>query len=384
MSAFHREPGRVTEMIGSQTSRFWRRAVQYLLGGMRLVGNARKQAKALRRSEAYLAEAQRLSRTGSFGWSVPNGEMVWSEETFRIFQYDRTTKPTLERVLQRVHPEDAVLVKQIIERASQDGRDFDFEHRLLMPDDSIKHLHVVAHAINEESGNIEFVGAVMDVTAAKEAEERIRQDERELRVTLETIPAFVVSTLPDGSVDFMSQNWLDYLGHSRDEMLGWNWMNVTHPEDLDRVVNTWRAARAAAGPLEIEARFRQADGKYRWFLDRVVPLRDDKGNIVKWYATSFDIEDRKQAEEKLRQDERELRRITEAIAEPIGVLAPDGSTLYANQMMLNYVGLSLEDIKADDRPAEILHPDDLERTRDERQRGLSRGEPFQVEQRVRR
>src|SRR5882672_3520730 len=96
MSAFHREPGRVTEMIGFQTSRFWRPAVQYLLGGIRLVGNARKQAKALRRSEAYLAEAQRISRTGSFGWRVPNGEILWSEETFRIFQYERTTKPRSE------------------------------------------------------------------------------------------------------------------------------------------------------------------------------------------------------------------------------------------------------------------------------------------------
>ena len=140
---------------------------------------------------------------------------------------------------------------------------------------------------------------------------------------------------------------------------------------------------AAGEPLERETRYRRADGKYRWFLVRSVPLRDDKGNIVKWYATSFDIEDRKQAEEKLRQDERELRRITDAIAQPIGVLAPDGSTLYANQVVLDYAGLSLEDIKADDLAAEITHPDDLDRVRDEQQRGLSSGESFQMEQRVR-
>jgi formate hydrogenlyase transcriptional activator len=348
------------------------------------IEDRKRTEEKLRQSEGYLSEAQRLSHTGSFGWRVSTGEMLWSEETFRIFQCDPTTKPTVELILRQTHPEDAVFVKQTIERASQDEKDFDFEHRLLMPDGSIKHVRVVGHAEKDKSSELEFVGAVMDVTAAKEAEERIRQDETELRITIETIPAFVSSILPDGSVDFVSQSWLEYVGCSREEILGWGWKKTIHPEDLDRVLNNWQAARAAGGPLEIEARFRQADGKYRWFLDRVVPLRDDKGNIVKWYATSFDIEDRKQAEEKLRQDERELRRITEAIAEPIGVLAPDGSTLYANQMMLNYVGLSLEDIKADDRPAEILHPDDLERTRDERQRGLSRGEPFQVEQRVRR
>src|SRR5437870_3409759 len=99
--------------------------------------------RAEQRSEAYLAEAQRLSHTGSFGWKVSTSEIIWSEETYRIFQYDKTTTPTVESVLQRVHPEDAALVKQTIERASQNGKDFDFEHRLLMPDGSVKYVHVV-------------------------------------------------------------------------------------------------------------------------------------------------------------------------------------------------------------------------------------------------
>src|SRR4030081_3031602 len=98
----------------------------------------------LRRREACLAEAQRLSHTGSFGWRVSTGEILWSEETFRIFQYDRTTTPTVERILQRVHPEDAAAVRQTIERASQDEKDFDHEYRLVMPDGSVKHVHVVA------------------------------------------------------------------------------------------------------------------------------------------------------------------------------------------------------------------------------------------------
>src|SRR6266853_912011 len=103
-------------MTSAETSRFRRLAAQYFFGG---IGSAREQTKALRRSEANLAEAQRLSRTGSFGWSVSTGEILWSEETFRIFQYDRTTRPTVELVLQRIYPEDAPLVKQTIERAAQ-------------------------------------------------------------------------------------------------------------------------------------------------------------------------------------------------------------------------------------------------------------------------
>src|SRR5258708_4580240 len=128
------------------------------------------QEEKLQQSEAYLSEAQRLSHTGSFGWRVSTGEIIWSEETFRIFQYDRLTKPTVELVLQRVHPEDAALVRQTIGRAAQDGKDFDFEHRLLMPDGSVKHVHVVAHAAKDESDDTELVGAVIDVTAGKRAE----------------------------------------------------------------------------------------------------------------------------------------------------------------------------------------------------------------------
>jgi PAS domain-containing protein len=130
------------------------------------------------RSDAYLAEGQRLSHTGSFGWRPSTGEIIWSEETFRIFQYDRTTRPTVELILQqRVHPEDVALVRQTIERALQDGKGFDFEHRLRMPDGSIKHLRVVGSPSKDESGSLEFVGAVMDFTDRKCAEEKLRRSE---------------------------------------------------------------------------------------------------------------------------------------------------------------------------------------------------------------
>src|ERR1700720_4442808 len=128
------------------------------------------QEEKLQRSEAYLEEAQRLSHTGSFGWRPSTGEILCSEETFRIFQYDRATKPTVELILQRVHPEDTAFVKQNIERAARDGKDFDFEHRLLMRDGAVKHLQVVAHAERDKSGELEFVGALMDVTERKSAE----------------------------------------------------------------------------------------------------------------------------------------------------------------------------------------------------------------------
>jgi two-component system sensor kinase FixL len=130
---------------------------------------------ALRRSEAYLNEAQRLSHTGSFGWNVAREEIVWSEETYRIFGYEPSVKPTLELMLHRTHPDDLSAVKEIVRRAEVNGADWHTEHRLLMPDGSIKFVDVVARGAPDTSGNFEFVGAIMDETAAKQAEQDLNQ-----------------------------------------------------------------------------------------------------------------------------------------------------------------------------------------------------------------
>jgi PAS domain-containing protein len=132
----------------------------------------------LRRREAYLAEAQRLSHTGSFGWKVSSGELYWSDETFRIFQCDARTKPTVEFALSRVHPEDRDFVQQQIERASRHGEWVDLEHRLQLPDRSIKHLRVSARPSWDSSGELEFVGAITDVSEQRHAEGLIRDRER--------------------------------------------------------------------------------------------------------------------------------------------------------------------------------------------------------------
>jgi PAS domain S-box-containing protein len=133
----------------------------------------------LQRSESYLAGAQTLSQTGSFGWNTATGEIYWTAETFRIYEFDRANPPDIARIVQQTHPDDRALVEQTFDRARREKTDFDLEHRLLMPDGSVKHLQVVARASADESGDVEFVGAVMDVTQRKRAEEAQRVQERE-------------------------------------------------------------------------------------------------------------------------------------------------------------------------------------------------------------
>jgi PAS domain S-box-containing protein len=255
----------------------------------------RKQAEdALRRSRAYLTEAQSLSHTGSFGWKPSTGEHLWSEETYRIFQYDPTTKPTLDLVLERVHPEDRAHAQQTIERASQEKKDFEHEYRLLLPDGSVKYLHIVAHALSHASGGIEFAGAVMDITAGKEAEVRIRR-------IINTVPALLWSARPDGWIDFISQRLVDYTGMAMETGLGWGWQAAYHPDDLEQVLSKWQAALAEGKPFEAETRIRRFDGEYRWSLGRASPLLDRCGHILGWYGSHVDIHDRKLAEEKIRE-----------------------------------------------------------------------------------
>jgi PAS domain S-box-containing protein len=261
----------------------------------------------LQRSEAFLAEGQSLSHTGSFGWSVASGEIYWSVETYNIFEHDRAAKPTLEMVLRRTHPDDRDLVQQTVDRASETRADFDLEHRLLMPDGSVKHLHVSARALTTSSGDLEFVGAVTDVTAAKQAEEKSRQDAHELRCITDSIPQAIVVYNPDGRAIYVNRVALEYHGLSIEEVRSESLRDrVIHP-DIERLREVRRNALLNGAPFEYELRILRKDGKYRWFLIRYNPFRDEQGRLVRWYATGTDIEDRKVAEQHLQNENVALR-----------------------------------------------------------------------------
>jgi len=206
--------------------------------------------------------------------------------------------------------------------------------------------------------------------------------EDKFRVMIDMIPALAWCNLPDGSNEFLNQRFHDYTGLSEEEAHGWGWRAAFHPDDLEKLLDTWKGLLLSGEPGEIEARLRRFDGEYRWFLIRAVPHRDESGKIVNWYGVITDIEDRKRAEEKLRQDERELRRITDAIPQTIVIQSPDGVPIYANQAVLDYAGLTIEDVTTSDFRARIFHPEDIERLREERRAALARGVPFEIEQRA--
>src|SRR5882762_917233 len=218
--------------------------------------------------------------------------------------------------------------------------------------------------------------------ALRSAFEEIRNSEARLRKIIDTIPTLAWWTLPDGTGIFLNRRWHEYTGLSLEVVRGWGWQNAIHPEDLKDVQDKWLGRVAAGQPGEVECRLRRFDGVYRWFLCRSEPLRDESGNILNWYGTDTDIEDLKRAEAKLRSDEEELRRMTDAIPQNIIVLNPDGKAIYANRVTLEYTGLSLDEVLADDFRARVFHPDDVQRLREECDKALSDTAPFENEQRA--
>src|SRR6266581_2750140 len=405
----------------------------------------------LGRHESYLAEAQRLSHTGSFGWKPDTGEIIWSAETYRIFEYDRAVTPTIDLVAQRVHPEDRADVQSVIERASRGASDFEHAYRLLLPDGRVKHVHALAHVTQDASGNREFVGAVTDITDQRQAEESLRESEsylaeaqklshtgswawspdtdvrywseecyrvlgfdpldglprmeeliqrihpddqpafresarrakhtkldeevdyrivhpggavrdihsighpvfspcgdlieftgtvidvterkraeEELRASeskyrhlVDTTPAFVHTALPNGELDFLNRGWLEYVGVPLTDLLGWRWTSRIHPEDVEAFVAKWRASVRSGEPFLAESRVRRADGEYRWFIHHKEPLRNELGQIIKWYGSSIDIQERKTGEEKIREQEAELRQILDLAPQQVAVFGPN-------------------------------------------------------------
>ena len=215
------------------------------------------------------------------------------------------------------------------------------------------------------------------------ADEAIRSSERNLNLTINTIPTLIQVSRPDGTILSVNQAVLDYYGVTLQDMQKEDFRaRVYHPDDVERLREERMEALKRPLQFEYEQRALGKDGKYRWFLVRYNPLLDDQGRIDRWYATAFDIEDRKRAEEALGSAERNLNQIINTIPTHIYVLNTEGSVQYVNQAVMDYTGLSLEDVKQEDYRDRVIHPEDFKRVRAGRAASLRRGAPFSTEQRV--
>ena len=245
---------------------------------------------------------------------------------------------------------------------------------------------------------IYWIGVNFDIEDRKQAEEKLRRSEAyliealadvkksedRLRQVVDSIPAMIHTARPDGYLDYFNKRWLEYLGVTLDKVSGWNWTAFVHPEDVEGILDRWRACLATGEVFEHETRVRRATGEYRWMFHRKVPLHDGNGNIVKWYGSSLDIDERKTAEGTIRAQESELRQMLDFTPQYLGVLGVDGTPIYANRASLDYLGMSLDEWRQKKQIGEEVHPDDLERVTSELERALSTGSAVEIEERVRK
>jgi PAS domain S-box-containing protein len=223
-----------------------------------------------------------------------------------------------------------------------------------------------------------------DIEDRKRAEAALQTSERNLSLMISAIPTYIHVLRTDGSVLYANQAALDYFGITLADAQKDDYRaRFFHPEDVERLRDERREALQRPVPFENEQRVLGKDGLYRWFLIRYSPLLDEEGKIDRWYSAAIDIEDRKSAEDRLRQSEEDLRTITNAIRQPISVLAPDGTWLYANRVALNNSGLTLDEVTKEDFFPRVVPPDDINRVRDEHRIGLLEGIPFDLESRLR-
>jgi PAS domain S-box-containing protein len=228
---------------------------------------------------------------GSWVWEVEGRRVLHlSDEWYRIYGFDpRQGMPGWEQRLQRVHPEDREKWQGTIERAIRERSDYEIEFRILLPDGTVKWVRTVAHPVLNAAGELDrFVGSSMDVTERKKTEAKIREQEIEFRQILDLAPQLVGVFGSDLERLYANRMALDYYGVRLDEWRQMSRGSLTHPDDSERVKACWDRALASSSAYEVESRLRKHDGSYRWFLARYNPVRDDKGQIMRWYVAATD------------------------------------------------------------------------------------------------
>jgi PAS domain S-box-containing protein len=333
-----------------------------------------------KQAEFYLAEGQRLAHTGSWAFDATGFE-YWSSELFEIHGLEPGGKaPTTPEYIALVHPEDREFVAQEIQKMLTNHGRFDFTKRIVRPDGAIRYVRCVG---TPAAGGHRFVGTGIDVTAQEELTQALRRSEEQFRLLIDGVAAQVSTMTPTGELEFVNQQVLDYFGKSLEELKGWRHTDAIHPDDLPRVAAALADCLQTGRPYEHEKRLRRFDGVYHWFRAHGRPARDAQGRIIRWYVVLTDIEQRKKAEEKLEEQQKELRQIIDLAPQMVAVFGPKRERLYANSVALSYVGATLEEWQQQAIGSE-LHPDDRDRLRVTAEGGLSTRSAYEIEVRIRK
>jgi PAS domain S-box-containing protein len=347
----------------------------------------RKRAEeALRESEAKIRRLVDSNIIGIFVWDFDGRILEANDEFLRMVSYDREDLVSGGiRWADLTPPDWRERNNARIEQQKSSGRFEPFEKEFTRKDGS--RVPILIGGATFEEGGSQGVAFVLDLTERKCAEEALREREaqlaearRELRQMIDTIPIPVASYSPEARRDFVNAAWKQYTGLSDEAALGTEWSVVAHPDHIAPGEKMWRDAFVTGEPWHTEERVRRADGQYRWFAIDRVAARDDNGKIIKWYGTAYDIEDRKRAEDALRESEHKLRQIIDTIPAHVVRYQPDGAADFMNQTFSEFVGPGI----GFDNLGSVVHPEDYPKRARDWDIHVAAAEPYDIEMRVRR
>ena len=315
---------------------------------------------------------------------TPDGE--FADGNRQMLEYFGAPLEELKRrpTTQSFHPEDRPSVDARWKESVETGRPYDFEARLRRADGVYRWFHTRGFPLRDAGGRIVLWHLLQtDVDERKRAEDALRESESRSRLLVDSIPGLVALLTAVGEVQFVNRQILEYTGQTLEQLKEWGTNGTIHPEDLPHVIDVFTQSIHSGSPYEIVQRLRRSDGAYRWFQNNGFPLRDTAGQVIGWCVLLTDIDERKRAEDALRESERESRLIVDSIPGLVAILSSTGEVEFVNRQVLEYYGKTLEDLKHWET-SDATYAEDLPRAVELVTHSITSGEPFTFEVRTRR
>ncbi len=333
--------------------------------------------------EQQLSEAQRLAQVGSWESNPKTGEVVWSEEMYRIVGLDPTEPaPRFEDQTSLHTPESWALLNSTVTNALKTGEPYQVELELVRPDG--RHIWTSARGeVSHEGGTVTIRGTLQDITERKKAEEAVRETEARFRQIADTAPVMIYMADENANITFANQRWMDFTGSSEEQLHGEGWLEFVHEDDRQRSIDIYTPAFERREPFVFEYRVRRADGEFRWLYTTGVPRFSANGNFLGYIGSDVDITDIKAAGEAVRESETRFRDIADSAPIFIWIADPEIQVTYFNKTASDFTGWSMEELSGDGWQGPI-HDDDKQRSFETISAGYARREPFTLDNRIRR